>query len=110
MKTIYGIPNCNKMKTIFDLFSNQKLDYTFHNYKKEGISTEKLMHWFQKYSIDDLVNKKGTTYKALSEEDRQKLTDPNLAIEILQKNTSLFKRPIVELADGSLVLDYLNNK
>lgn len=110
MKTIYGIPNCNKMKAIFDLFHSQKLDYTFHNYKKEGIVAEKLSIWLKKHTVDELINKKGTTYKALNDTDKSNLQDTQLAIEILQKNTSLFKRPIVELADGSLVLDYLDNK
>ncbi len=110
MKTIYGIPNCNKMKMIFDIFKSQGEDYVFHNYKKEGISTEKLQLWLSKYAIEELINKKGTTYKGLTDVEKDNLNLNKSAIPLIQKQTSLLRRPIVELTDGTLVLDYLDSK
>ena len=34
---IYGIKNCDTMKKALDWLDNHKVDYTFHNYKKDGV-------------------------------------------------------------------------
>jgi arsenate reductase (glutaredoxin) len=110
MQTIYGIPNCNKMKMAFDLLKSQNANFIFHDYKKKGISTEKLELWLQKASLEELINKKGTTYRALTDTEKEKLNANNTALEIIIQKPSLLKRPIVESADGSLVLNFLDQK
>jgi arsenate reductase (glutaredoxin) len=110
MQTIYGIPNCNKMKMAFDLLKSKNEVYTFHDYKKQGIGTEKLESWLQKTSLDNLINKKGTTYRALTDAEKESLITNKTALNIIILKPSLLKRPIIESADGTLVLDFLNQK
>jgi arsenate reductase (glutaredoxin) len=110
MQIIYGIPNCNKMKLTFEILKSQKEEYLFNDYKKQGISKEKLELWLQKVSLEELINKKGTTYRALTEAEKEGLNSKHTAIEIIIQKPSLLKRPIVESADGTLILDFLNQK
>ncbi|MGL4629949.1 MAG: ArsC/Spx/MgsR family protein [Leadbetterella sp.] len=91
---IYGIPNCNKMKIAFDELTSKGIDYEFHDYKKKGIDTYTLNTWIDKVGIEKLINKKGTTYKKLEENEKIALENVELAIEIIQKNTSMLVRPI----------------
>jgi arsenate reductase (glutaredoxin) len=110
MPTIYGIPNCNKMKMTFDILKEKKTEYIFHDYKKLGISEEKLAEWLEKASLEELINKKGTTYRALTDVEKESLNKTKSAIEIIIQKPSLLKRPIVEAADGTFILDFLNQK
>lgn len=91
------------MKKTFDWFNEQGITYHFHDYKKEGISAEKLMTWLKQIPIEKLVNKKGTTFKKLSETDQALLHTPSSAIPVLMANTSVIKRPVIESTHGTTV-------
>ena len=54
--------------------------------------------------VDDVVlNKRGTTFRKLSEADKAAADDREAAVALLADNPSMIKRPIVEYAGGILV-------
>lgn len=71
--------------------------YQFHDYKKQGIDIESVERWVNKLGVDKVLNKRGTTWRKLSEKQKQ-AADTNVddAIDLLVDNTSMIKRPIVE--------------
>ena len=96
MLTVYGIPNCNSVKKSIDFLKGKGEMFAFHNFKTSGISRDKLEEWMQQIPLDKLVNKKGTTYKGLDEAQKEALETPLSAVEVIMKNTSVIKRPIIE--------------
>jgi arsenate reductase (glutaredoxin) len=82
------------MKKTFDWFAQHNIPYEFHDYKKEGISEEKIQEWLTQKPWDVLINRAGTTWKKLSEEE--KATDEKTAIQLMIAKPSMIKRPIVE--------------
>ncbi len=94
MYKVYGIPNCDTVKKAITWLKENNIPYEFHNYKKEGISEEKLASWLDQYAWEVLVNKAGTTWKKLAEED--KATDATSALQLMASQTSVIKRPIIE--------------
>ena len=96
MKTVYAIPNCNTVKKAIDWLKANKIDYEFHDYKKLGISEAKLEEWLTQVPYDKLVNRAGTTFKKLTDEEKAKITDNASAIALMLEKTSVIKRPIVE--------------
>ena len=58
MKTIhlYGIPNCDTVKKARDWLTAQGLDYTFHDFKKQGVPAELLPDWLAAVGRDTLIN------------------------------------------------------
>ena len=102
MLKIYGIKNCSTMKKAFDLLNELGLAYEFHDYKKQGIDKESVQRWIESLGIDKVLNKRGTTWRKLTDEQKQ-AADANIdtVIDLLIENTSMIKRPIVEgqLAD-----------
>jgi len=72
MIKVYGIPNCNTVKKAIDWLKQNKLDFEFHDYKKKGISKEKLQEWSKHFGWENILNKKGTTWAKLSEEEKDK--------------------------------------
>ncbi|QRR01769.1 ArsC family reductase [Dyadobacter sandarakinus] len=103
MLTVYGIPNCNTVQKVRAWLDLHKISYEFHDYKKKGITEEKLNEWFRVFPWDKLVNKAGTTWKALTDEQKQSITDEKSAAKLMIANTSVIKRPVVEDASGKAV-------
>ena len=117
MITLYGIPNCNTIKKAREWLADHNIEYHFHDYKKEGVTAEKLKTWVKEFGIETVVNKKGTTWRKLSAEvPDQKLT-ATTAVNLMKENPSLIKRPVLE-ADGkthigfdeSAYQDFFKNK
>ena len=100
--TIYGIKSCSTMKKAFTKLDELGVSYDFHDYKKQGIDKESVQRWINELGIDKVLNKRGTTWRKLTDEQKQAADDNvNNAIDLLIENTSMIKRPIVEgkLAD-----------
>ena len=108
--TIYGIKSCSTMKKAFTKLDELGVSYDFHDYKKQGIDKESVQRWVNELGIDKVLNKRGTTWRKLTDEQKQAAdSDVDNAIDLLVENTSMIKRPIVEgqLADknnGQLIL------
>ncbi len=108
--TIYGIKSCSTMKKAFTKLDELGVNYDFHDYKKQGIDKESVQRWVNELGIDKVLNKRGTTWRKLTDEQKQAAdSDVDNAIDLLIENTSMIKRPIVEgqLADknnGQLIL------
>jgi arsenate reductase (glutaredoxin) len=103
MMTIYGIPNCDVMKKAMTWLNSNKLDYTFHDYKKDGISKAKLEAWCKQLGWELLLNKKSTTWRELPAAEQEKITTQAAAIKLMMTHTSIIKRPVLEYKNGILV-------
>ncbi len=93
---VYGIPNCNTVKKATDWLKSCHHDFEFYDYKKKGITPEKLKQWSKEVGWEQLVNKKGTTWKSLSEDQQEKITNEEAAIELMIEKPSIIKRPVIE--------------
>ena len=99
---IYGIPNCDTVKKARTWLEAKGIAYEFHDYKKEGASAAKLANWIEAKGVDTVLNRRGTTWRKLSDEDKADVDAAN-AVRQLEANPSMIKRPVVEYAGGLLV-------
>jgi Spx/MgsR family transcriptional regulator len=97
--TLYGIPNCNTVKKARDYLAQHEIAVDFHDFKKRGLDETTLQHWLQQRDWTELVNRKGLTWRGLS--DEQKATDTASAAKLMLEKTSVIKRPLLEI-DGKL--------
>jgi arsenate reductase len=100
---VYGIKNCNTMKKVFDFLDSKGVAYVFHDYKKAGITRDKLNQWLSSMELSQLINTKGTTYKKLADDDKARMQHASIAIELLMQHTSMIKRPIAETNNQLLI-------
>jgi arsenate reductase len=103
--TIYGIPNCDTMKKARTWLADHGVDYAFHDYKTAGIDRGRLEKWSKKVGWETLLNRAGTTFRKLSDADKQGL-DEKKAIALMLTQPSLIKRPVVELGGGKLLVGF----
>ncbi len=100
--TVHGIPNCDTMKKARAWLDAQGLDYDFHDYKKLGITAEKLGEWADSVGWEVLLNKAGTTFRKLPDAGKADLTRDK-AIALMVDQPSLIKRPVLVHPGGILV-------
>ena len=100
--TIYGIKNCDTMKKAFTWLEKNKVDYVFHDYKKEGAPPAKLKAWSKQVGWEKLANSRGPTWRKIPEAERESLSEAK-ALALLEKNTSAIKRPVIEAGAKLLV-------
>ena len=82
------------MKRTFDWLTVNNVPYEFHDYKKVGISEDKIQEWLKQKPWDVLINRAGTTWKKLS--DEEKSSGEKDAIKLMMEKPSMIKRPIIE--------------
>lgn len=103
---VYGIKNCNTVKTAIDWLKKNKVDFEFHDYKSKGISEAKLKQWSKQVGWESLVNKRGTTWRQLDEAAQTKVTNETTAIALMLEKNSIIKRPLIESGDKILALGF----
>ena len=104
MLTLYGIPNCDTGKKARTWLDGCGVAYAFHDYKKSGIDAASLRRWAASLGWEAVLNRAGTTFRALPDADKADLDD-NKAIALMLAQPSMIKRPIVE-GDGMLVAGF----
>ena len=104
MVTLYGIPNCDTMKKARAWLAQNDIDYVFHNFKKDGLSRERLLEWVAKAGWETLLNRRGMMWRKVPPEVRENI-DERTAIEVMLETPSIVKRPILEL-DESLSVGF----
>jgi arsenate reductase len=100
--TIYGIKNCDTMKKARAWLDARGVEYIFHDYKSEGISKSKLDAWAKEVGWEVLLNRAGTTFRALSDKDKEGITEKK-AVALMAAQPSMIKRPVLELGGKILV-------
>lgn len=100
---MYGIPNCGSIKKAKAWLEQKGFDYDFHDYKKLGIDKAVLQHWAKEQGWETLVNKKGTTWRKLSDDEKDSITNQTKAIALMLENNSVIKRPVITVGNNIVV-------
>lgn len=92
------------MKKAFDLLNELGLSYEFYDYKKQAIDETSVNTWLDEKGADIILNKKGTTWKKLTEEEQQNaLASQDNLVTALTTHSSMIKRPVLQTAQGLIV-------
>jgi len=98
---MYGIPNCDSIKKARRFLDARQVAYSFHDFKKLGVNQNKLQDWCTALGYEKLINRRGTTWRNLSEEIKQSM-NKKTALQLMQSQPSIIKRPILETGEKIL--------
>jgi len=104
MMKIYGIKNCDTMKKARLFLTEQQLAHQFIDYRVDGLDQALLEHFCQQLDWQQLLNTRGTTYRALPESAKTNL-DQAKAIALMLAQPAIIKRPVLDI-DGKLHLGF----
>ena len=96
--TMYGIPNCDTIKKAKKWLQQANIDFEFHDYRKQGVDKEMVTGFCNQLGWELVLNKRGTTYRQLSEQQKETL-DESSAIALLVEHPAMIKRPILLVED-----------
>jgi arsenate reductase len=99
---MYGITNCDTIKKARVWLEGRDVAYRFHDYRAEGIEPERLNGWVGKVGWEILLNKASTTFRELSDKEKEALDEKKAKALMLAKPT-MIKRPVLEVGDRILV-------
>jgi len=102
--TIYGIKNCDTMKKARAWLDEHGVTARFHDYKTEGIDKARLEAWEKAVGWEVLLNRAGTTFRALPDDKKQGL-NAKKAVALMLAQPSMIKRPVLD-ADGKLTVGF----
>ena len=93
---LYGIPNCTTVKKARTWLEEHDIPYEFHDFKKQGVPAELLSKLMGSLGWEALVNRNGPTWRKLPDATKTKVKDAKTALTVMQENSSVIKRPIVD--------------
>ncbi|MFS2326036.1 MULTISPECIES: ArsC family reductase [Brucella] len=102
--TIYGIKACDTMKKARSWLEDHGIDYAFHDYKKDGLDGATIDRFLKDIEWEKLLNRSGTTFRKLPEEERQNI-DAAKARALMLAQPSMVKRPVLD-KDGRLTVGF----
>tara|TARA_B100001094_G_scaffold247415_1_gene244281 strand:- start:49 stop:411 length:363 start_codon:yes stop_codon:yes gene_type:complete len=100
--TVYGISNCDKVKTIRSWLQENNINYKFHDYKKHGCDEILVKNILIQFNFREVINTRGTTWRKLPDTIKNSLNDKKAAY-LMRDNPSIIKRPILEF-NGQWIL------
>lgn len=101
--TLYGIPNCDTVKKARTWLADNGHEFTFHDFKKQGLSRDLVQGWLKDVDWETLVNRKGMTWRNLPDERKAQIVDADSAIDLMLENPSVIKRPVLQGAGAVAV-------
>lgn len=99
---LYGIKNCDTVKKARKFLDTQQVDYTFHDFRDDGLNPIQLSAWAAELGWESLLNKRSTTWRQLPDETKENINE-TLALMVMEDQPTLIKRPVLELSDRVLV-------
>lgn len=93
---MYGIPNCDTIKKAKTWLTDQDVKFEFHDYRKQGVPQDTLQQALTALGWEALLNKRGTTYRQLSDEQKASVS-ADTALALLTEYPAMIKRPLLQV-------------
>ena len=100
MITVYGIKNCDTVRKALKWLDAEGIEHTFHDFRADGLDEATVQRWVDALGWESVLNKRSTTWKNLTDADKQDL-DGAGAVALMVAHPTLVKRPVF---DGENIL------
>lgn len=102
MVILYGISNCDTVRKARQWLDERAIAYEFHDWRKDGLNPVQLRAWVDELGWENLINRRGTTWRNLPEATRENMNEA-LALAVMEDQPSIIKRPLLELGSRRLL-------
>lgn len=96
--TVYGIPNCDQIRKTRQWLADEGIDFRFHDYRKDGLDRDTLAAWVAEVGVEPLLNRRGTTWRALSDAEKAAAASTDEAIALMLAQPALIRRPVIHIS------------
>ena len=95
---VYGIKNCDTVKKAIAYLNDCGIDYQFIDFRQNPFSQKVLQKIVKSVGWELLINKRSTTYRSLSEEEKS-----NINYDLVLSLPTLIKRPVLIQGEKTMV-------
>ncbi|SFC87829.1 transcriptional regulator, Spx/MgsR family [Pseudoalteromonas denitrificans DSM 6059] len=92
--TMYGIKNCDTIKKAKKWLEANDIAFEFHDYRAQGLTSQMLVEFESKLGWELLLNRRGTTFRQLTQEQKDGLNKDS-ALALLLEFPAMIKRPLL---------------
>lgn len=96
MIRLYGIKNCDTVQKARKWLDQHQVSYEFHDFRADGMDSVPVDEWINTLGWEKVLNKRSTSWRALSDEQKTGMDD-TLAAACAQKEPTLIKRPVLTM-------------
>lgn len=101
---LYGISNCDTVKKAKNWLDTQNIDYSFHDFRKDGLDAKIIDQWLKTTAWDKILNKRSTSWRNLDASVQQNVNENNI-VQLLVENPTLIKRPVID-SNGIITIGF----
>ena len=94
MTTLYGIKNCDTVRKARRWLDEHDVAYTFHDLRSDGLDRKILEGWEQTLGWEQLLNRRGTTWRKLPAPEREAI-NRSRALKLMLDQPAIIKRPLL---------------
>jgi len=94
MITLYGINNCDTVRKAKRWLDEQNIDYVFHDLRKSPLDLKAWSKIIKNTDQDALLNRRGTTWRKLSDQEKE-VSTPQMVADLLLQYPAIMKRPLL---------------
>lgn len=98
--TVYALKSCDTCKKAQKALTEAGVAYEMKDVRADGVPEAMLKGWLDSVGADLLVNKRSTTWRSLSDEEKSAADDPAALVALLAANPTLIKRPVITDGDA----------
>jgi Spx/MgsR family transcriptional regulator len=99
---VHGISNCDSVRNTRAWFDAQGIAYIFHDLRRQGLPPSVMADWCGQLGWQTVLNRRGTSWRALDEMTRAAVIDEASANALMQSQPTLIKRPVITWPDGKI--------
>ena len=94
MTTLYGIRNCDTVRKARRWLDENGVAYSFHDLRTDGLDKQTLQDWEKTLGWEQLLNRRGTTWRKLPATERDAI-NRNRALRLMLEQPAIIKRPLL---------------
>jgi arsenate reductase len=99
MVTIFGIKNCDTVRKARRWLDGHAVEYSFHDVRSDGLSRTQLESWVEILGWENLLNRRGITWRKLPESVRDNI-NKRAAVKLMLEQPAMIKRPVLDLGNS----------
>ena len=104
MITMWGLKNCDTCRKARKWLEANEIEYRFRDVRDDELDKKTLARWTKVLGWEVLLNRRGTTWRKLSEADKSAVGEP-WARGLMLEHPALVKRPVFE-ASGTILVGF----
>ncbi|EJW20673.1 hypothetical protein IMCC14465_15600 [alpha proteobacterium IMCC14465] len=98
MLNVYGLKNCDTCRKALSWLQSENIAHQFFDIRKDGFTETDLKRWLAALGHEQLINRRGTSWRNLDAAVQESLSEKTAAALVLTE-PALMKRPIFD--DGN---------